>query len=71
MITGERKYTTQQYFKTPDEMISLFSDIPSAIENSLEIAKRCNVQLSLGKYYLPEYPIPEGLTQDIFSQNLS
>ena len=66
----EKKYTDQQYFKTPEEMVSLFNDLPSAIENSIEIAKRCNVQLNLGKYYLPEYPIPEGLTQDTFFRKI-
>ena len=57
------KYSDQQYLRSADEMIKLFADIPSAIENTLEIAKRCNVTLTLGKNYLPEFPIPEGMTE--------
>jgi DNA polymerase-3 subunit alpha len=44
-----RKFTTDQYFKTQDEMCALFADIPSALQNSVEIAKRCNLTLELGK----------------------
>ncbi len=67
--TRAKVYSKQQYLRTADEMITLFSDIPSAIENTLEIAKRCNVTLTLGKNYLPEFPIPDGLTEaDFFSQ---
>ncbi|GAB55555.1 DNA polymerase III subunit alpha [Glaciecola punicea ACAM 611] len=51
-----KRYTNQQYLRTPQEMISLFSDIPEAIENSVEIAKRCNVKLTLGEYFLPNFP---------------
>jgi DNA polymerase-3 subunit alpha len=61
--TRPKRYSQQQYLRTADEMIELFSDLPSAIENTLEIAKRCNVTLSLGKNYLPEFPIPEGMTE--------
>ena len=59
-------YSDQQYLKTPAEMCALFDDIPEAIENTLEIAKRCNVSLTLGKNYLPEFPIPAGLTETEF-----
>ncbi len=62
-------YSKQQYLRTADEMITLFSDIPSAIENTIEIAKRCNVTLTLGKNYLPEFPIPAGMTEaEYFTQ---
>ena len=57
-------YSPQQYLKTPEEMQELFSDIPEAIENTVEIAKRCNVSLTLGKNYLPEFPIPDGLSEE-------
>ena len=67
----EKRYSDQQYLKTPEEMIALFADIPSAIENTLEIAKRCNVDIQLGKYFLPAYPIPEGMTEDQFFQKIS
>ena len=65
----EKKYSPQQYLRTADEMKELFKDIPSAIENTLEIAKRCTVELTLGKNYLPAFPIPEGMTEaEFFSQ---
>lgn len=66
-----RRYSDQQYLRSPEEMAELFSDIPEALENTVEIAKRCNVEIELGKYYLPEYPIPEGMTQDAFFRKLS
>jgi DNA polymerase III subunit alpha len=53
-----RKYTVDQYFKSGGEMAALFADIPSAITNTVEIAKRCNVTLVLGKPQLPNYPTP-------------
>lgn len=54
-----KRHTDQQYLRSGDEMIALFSDIPEAIENSVEIAKRCNVELTLGKYFLPNFPTGE------------
>ncbi|WP_343128338.1 DNA polymerase III subunit alpha [Buchnera aphidicola (Takecallis taiwana)] len=49
-------YSSHQYLKNEDEMCALFSDIPEALQNSVEIAKRCNVVISTGKYFLPSYP---------------
>ena len=66
-----KTYSPEQYFKTAAEMTELFSDIPSAIENSYHIAKRCNVTLQLGKYFLPDYPIPDGHTIDTYFAHLS
>ena len=66
-----RPYSEEQYFKTPEEMIELFSDIPEAIANTVEIAKRCSVHVPLGTYHLPEYPIPEGKTMDEFFREFS
>ena len=54
-----RKFTREQYFKSSAQMQALFADIPSAIANTLEIAKRCNLKLELGKAMLPDYPTPE------------
>ena len=54
-----RKFTREQYFKSSAQMEALFSDLPSAIANTLEIAKRCNLKLDLGKAMLPDYPTPE------------
>ncbi|WP_119394956.1 DNA polymerase III subunit alpha [Salinibius halmophilus] len=67
----ERKYSEEQYLKSTGEMQALFADIPSAIENTVEIAKRCNVEIELGKYYLPDYPVPEGMTMDEYFRQLS
>jgi len=61
-----KDYSEQQYLKTEQEMCELFADIPEALENSVEIAKRCTVELELGKNFLPNYPVPEGMTIDEF-----
>ncbi|MEN9384352.1 MAG: polymerase subunit alpha [Pseudomonadota bacterium] len=53
-----RKFTRDQYFKSSAEMAVLFADLPSALANTLEIAKRCNLTLVLGKPQLPNFPIP-------------
>lgn len=66
-----RQYTEQQYLRSPGEMAELFADIPEALANSVEIARRCNVELELGKPYLPDYPVPQGLTMDEFFRQLS
>ncbi len=57
-----RRYSEQQYLRTADEMQQLFADLPEALENSVEIARRCNLELSLGGSDLPEFPIPAGQT---------
>jgi DNA polymerase III subunit alpha len=57
-----RRYTEQQYLKSPAEMAALFADLPGVIEQSVEIAKRCSLELTLGKSFLPEYPVPCGTT---------
>lgn len=49
-------YSNEQYLKSPEQMAELFDDIPSAIENSYHIAKRCSVDITLGKNYLPSFP---------------
>ncbi|MEY4258902.1 MAG: polymerase subunit alpha, partial [Pseudomonadota bacterium] len=54
-----RRFTREQYFKSTTQMCALFADVPSAIANTLEIAKRCNLELELGKPMLPDYPTPE------------
>ena len=59
-----RKFTREQYFKSSAQMLELFADIPSAVANTLEIAKRCNVSLVLGKPQLPDYPTPNGMAID-------
>ncbi|MBS0317602.1 MAG: DNA polymerase III subunit alpha, partial [Proteobacteria bacterium] len=53
-----RRFTTEQYFKSSEEMRALFADIPSALANAQEIARRCNLTLELGRPRLPDFPIP-------------
>lgn len=50
------------YFKSPEEMAQLFSYCPEAVTNTLEVAKRCNLEIALGNYYFPKFPVPEGET---------
>lgn len=64
----ERKYSEQQYLRSPKEMAELFSDIPEALQNTVEVAKRCSLEIELGTYYLPDFPIPEGFETDSFFQ---
>ena len=64
--TRPKHYSEQQYLRSAEEMHELFADIPEAIQNTIEIAKRCNVELVLGKNYLPEFPIPDGMTEGEF-----
>ena len=67
----ERRYTEEQYLKSPEEMAALFADIPEALENSVMIAERCSVNVRLGEIFLPEFGIPEGMTQDEFFRKVS
>ena len=55
-----KRFTSDQYFKTQAEMAQLFADIPQALANTAEIAKRCNLTLELGKSRLPLFPTPHG-----------
>jgi len=59
-----RNFTEQQHFKTQADMAALFADIPEALANSVEIAKRCNLSIVLGKNWLPQFPTPQGVTLD-------
>ncbi|MDU7868891.1 MAG: DNA polymerase III subunit alpha, partial [Pantoea sp.] len=59
-----RNYSPQQYMRSEAEMCELFSDIPEALENSVEIAKRCNVTVRLGEYFLPQFPTGDMTTED-------
>ncbi len=66
-----RDYSEQQYFRSQEEMVALFADIPSALQNSVEIAKRCNIDIEIGTYYLPKYPIPQGMLMDDYFRKVS
>ncbi|AFS36451.1 DNA polymerase III subunit alpha [Alteromonas macleodii] len=59
-----KRYSDQQYLRTAEEMVELFSDIPEAIENTVEIAKRCNVTVRLNEYFLPQFPTGGMTTED-------
>jgi DNA polymerase-3 subunit alpha len=65
-----RIFTRQCYFRSQAEMAGLFADLPEALANSVEIARRCNLELELGKSHLPEFPTPagEGLDEYLASQ---
>ena len=69
MLADKRRpknFTDQQYFKSQAQMSELFADIPEALANSVEIAKRCNLTITLGKNYLPNFPTPNGESLDTY-----
>ena len=55
-----RGYSEEQYLKSPEEMWALFADLPEALENAVEIARRCSLTVALGGSHLPEFPVPDG-----------
>jgi DNA polymerase-3 subunit alpha len=57
-----REYSEHQYLKSAAEMAELFEDFPEALENTVELARRCNLELELDEIYLPEFELPEGAT---------
>ena len=59
-----RPYSEEQYLKSPQEMAALFEDLPEALENAVEIARRCSLEVVLGGSHLPEFPVPEGRDLD-------
>ena len=61
-----KRYSEEQYFKTQDEMAELFADLPEALQNSVEIARRCNLTVELGKSRLPNFPTPAGEPLEAF-----
>ena len=61
-----KRFNQQQRFTTQAEMAALFADMPNALQNSIEIAKRCNLTLELGKPKLPNFPTPDGSSIDEF-----
>ena len=63
-----REYSREQYLKSAEQMCELFADIPDAIDNTLELAKRCNIEMRLGTYFLPNYPVPDDETLDTWIQ---
>ena len=66
-----RSYTEQQYLKSAEEMRQLFQDVPEAIENAVEIARRCTLSLQLGQPSLPNYPVPDDSSLEDYLCRLS
>lgn len=61
-----KDYSNQQYLKSPQEMTQLFADLPEALENAVELAKRCTLEMEFGTYYLPDFPVPAGYDLDSY-----
>ncbi len=66
-----KTYSACQYLRSNDDMLALFADIPEAIENTVNIAKACNVRLQLGENFLPDYPVPDGYDINSFFRHAS
>ena len=66
-----KRFSREQYFKTQAQMQALFADMPSALANTLEIARRCNLSLVLGKPQLPDFPTPDGSPIEVYFRKAS
>ena len=66
-----RSYSNEQYLKSPEEMAALFEDVPEALDNAVEIARRCSLEVALDGSHLPEFPVPEGHDLDEWFAELS
>jgi len=66
-----RDFVAGQYFASPEEVAARFADLPEALQNTVEIAKRCNLTLTLGKNFLPQFPTPDGMSLDDYLAHLS
>ncbi|MEO0998476.1 MAG: DNA polymerase III subunit alpha, partial [Pseudomonadota bacterium] len=64
-------HTRQQYLRSPDEMAELFADLPEAVSNTLAIAEKLNLDIELGQSYLPEFPVPDGMTARSYLDKLA
>ncbi|MDB6096225.1 MAG: dnaE [Francisellaceae bacterium] len=61
-----KNYTEEQYLKSSEQMYNLFKELPEALSNTVEIAKRCNLELDLNKVSLPNFPVPKGLSVESY-----
>jgi DNA polymerase-3 subunit alpha len=59
-----RRYSDEQYLRSPEEMAELYAGLPEVLDNTVELATRLNLELKLGKSSLPAYPVPAGLTTE-------
>jgi len=66
-----KDYVETQYLRTKEEMVDLFSDLPEALLNSVKIAEKCNLDLELGKFYLPDFEVPKGQTREDHLRGIS
>ncbi|HVT62310.1 MAG TPA: DNA polymerase III subunit alpha [Legionellaceae bacterium] len=66
-----KRYSNQQYLRSIAEMNTLFADVPQALQNAVEIAKRCTVTLHLGQHYLPNFPTPPGVSVENYLTQLA
>ena len=65
------KFQTQEFYvKSEEEMRELFPGHPEAIENTMKIAQRCNLEFTFHEYHLPAFPVPEGYTNDAYFREL-
>ena len=67
----KKDYVENQYFRSAKEMVEIFSDLPEAISNTLIIAEKCNLDLELGQFYLPDFKVPDGQTREDFLRDKS
>ncbi|MEO8314043.1 MAG: DNA polymerase III subunit alpha, partial [Pseudomonadota bacterium] len=67
--TRKRRYTREQFLRTPAQMAELFADLPEAVANSVEIARRCSLPLKLGTSQLPVFPVPDGSSEKDYIRN--
>jgi DNA polymerase-3 subunit alpha len=65
-VSRAHRYSEEQYLKSPAEMAELFADAPELLANTLEIAKRCSLEIRLGASMLPAYPVPSGSSTEEF-----
>lgn len=66
-----RRYSEEQYLKSPAEMAETFADAPELLANTVEVAKRCSLEIKLGASMLPAYPVPAGSTTEEFLRDES
>jgi DNA polymerase-3 subunit alpha len=66
-----RRYSAEQYLKSPAEMARLFADLPEALANSVEIARRCSLPLAQGGIFMPAFAVPDGTTAPEFLRKLA
>ncbi|MCH7506937.1 MAG: DNA polymerase III subunit alpha, partial [Proteobacteria bacterium] len=62
----ERRYSQEQYFKSPEEMQELFADLPEALENTVHLAQRCNLVMEFDTYHLPDFPTPDQMDVETY-----